>query len=58
MTILTMYTGNSDDSCRDIFTVAVLILLLIVLHVSGTNHDHPEYGLTSTQATVSQCGVP
>ena len=44
-----MYIYNSDEQCRDICTADVfVVVLLAVLHVGGTNHNHPEYRLTST----------
>ena len=47
MTILAMYIDNSKKSCRDIYTVGIFILvLLVVLHVSGISHNHPKYRLT------------
>ena len=49
MSLLATYINNSDESCRDICTFDVfIVLLLVVLHVSGTNHNHPKYRLRST----------
>ena len=49
MTMLTAHIDNSNDTCRDICTVDIfIVVLLVVLHVSGTNHNHPEYRLMST----------
>ena len=53
MTISAVYIDNSDDACREICIVSVsIVVLLVVLHVSGTDHNHPEYGLTRTSVTV------
>ena len=43
MTVLVMYIDNSNDSYRDISTADVLIVvLLVVLHIGHTNHNHPK----------------
>ena len=40
MTMPAMYIDDSNDSCRDICTIDVfIVVLLVVLHVSGTNHN-------------------
>ena len=38
-----MYIDNSNDSCRGICAVGwFIVVLLVVLHVSGTNHNRSQ----------------
>ena len=49
MTMLAVYTDNSGELCKDICTSVIFIMvLLVVLHISGTKHNHTESGLTSS----------
>ena len=58
MIVLVMYIDNSYELCKDIYTVDVFIVVLLVgLHGDGTNHNHPKYMLAVSAKRVDHLSM-